>query len=202
MPAPEPGERWGVLGGVFDPVHIGHLTLARDVLRVRRLNGVLLVPTYQPPHRSELPAAAFEDRVAMLKLAVQGETALEISRIEESTPRPSYSLETVRALKHLYPGVEFSFIIGADNLCQLQTWHQWRVVLQEVKLIVGCRPGARIDDLCDLPLDRIDFVESSMVDVSSTHVRNRIKGGVTREQLATLVPGEVADYILQRKLYR
>lgn len=202
MPAPEPGERWGVLGGVFDPVHIGHLTLAKDVLRIGNLNGVLFVPTFQPPHRSQQPAAGFQDRVAMLRLALVGFPGLEISRIEEAMPRPSYTLQTVKALKQAHPSVEFMFIIGADNLSQLQTWHKWTDILREVRLVVGCRPGAIIGDLSAFPSGRIDLVETSEVDLSSTLVRERVRSGATREELVTIVPAQVADFILQRKLYR
>ncbi|MCX6834633.1 MAG: nicotinate-nucleotide adenylyltransferase [candidate division Zixibacteria bacterium] len=202
MPAPEPGERWGILGGVFDPVHFGHLTLARDVLGISNLNGVLLVPTCQPPHRSQQPAADFEDRIAMLRLALVGRRGLEISRIEDATPRPSYTLQTVKALKQAHPAVEFMFIIGADNLSQLQTWHKWTDILREVRLVVGCRPGASIGDLSAFPSGRIDLVETSEVDLSSTLVRERVKCGATREELVTMVPAQVADFILQRKLYQ
>jgi nicotinate-nucleotide adenylyltransferase len=202
MPAPEPGERWGILGGVFDPVHIGHLTLARDVLRISNLSGVLLVPTCQPPHRSQRPVADFEDRIAMLRLALVGHPGLEISRIEDTTPRPSYTLQTVTALKQAHPSVEFMFIMGADNLCQLQTWHRWEDVLREVRLIVGCRPGASIGDLSAFPPGRIDLVETSEVDVSSTLIRERVKCGATREELVTMVTAQVADFIMKRKLYQ
>jgi nicotinate-nucleotide adenylyltransferase len=202
MPAPEPGERWGILGGAFDPVHVGHLTLAREVLERGRLDGVLLVPTLDPPHRPQQPAACFEDRVTMLRLALAGETKLDISRIEEATSRPSYTLETVRALRERYPSVEFVFIVGADIVSQLKTWHCWQQVLSEIRLIVGYRPGADLRDLSTFPPGRVDLVETSEVDLSSTLVRERVKGGATREQLVTMVPAQVADFILQRRLYQ
>jgi nicotinate-nucleotide adenylyltransferase len=202
MPAPEPGESWGILGGVFDPVHCGHLALATDVQATRRLDGVLFVPTFEPPHRSAPPAAEYADRIEMLKLAVQDQTGFEISRIEETTSRPSYTLETVRALKTAHPGVEFSFIVGADNLGQLKTWREWEKILDEVRLLVGCRPGATVKELSALPAGRIDIVETSLVDLSSTYVRSRVKQGVPFDELAKMVPQAVATYILQRELYR
>ena len=201
MPAPEPGERWGILGGVFDPVHIGHLTLAREVRERGGLDGVLLVPTLDPPHRPQQPAAGFDDRVTMLELALTGETAMEVSRIEETTARPSYTLETVRALREQYPSVEFVFIVGADIVSQFKTWHCWEQVLREIRLVVGHRPGADLSDLSTFPPGCVDLVETSEVDLSSTLVRERIRSSVTREQLVTMVPASVADFILQRKLY-
>jgi len=202
MPAPEPGESWGILGGVFDPVHHGHLALARDIRTARRLDGILFVPTFEPPHRSARPVAGYPDRVEMLDLALQDESGFEVSRIEEATSRPSYTLDTVRALKAAHHDVGFSFLVGADNLDQLKTWHEWRKILDEVRLLVGCRPGAAVNELPDLPADRIDLVETSLVDLSSTYVRSRIKPGLSLDELNKMVPPAVAGYILQRKLYR
>ena len=98
MPALEPGQRWGILGGMFDPVHLGHLSLAENIRTARDLDGVLLVPSYDPPHRSEQPRAPFDDRVAMLELAVGDLPGLEVSNIEALLERPGYTLLTVRAL--------------------------------------------------------------------------------------------------------
>jgi nicotinate-nucleotide adenylyltransferase len=201
MPAPEPGERWGILGGAFDPVHFGHLTITREIRNEAKLDGVLLVPTLDPPHRPQQPVVGFEDRVAMLELALKGETAMAVSRIEESTTRPSYTLDTVRALKKKHPGVEFVFIIGADIVSQFKTWHCWQDLLREITLIVGHRPGADLRELSTFPEERFKLVETTPVDLSSTQVRERIRMGSTREQLSEMVPPSVADFILNRSLY-
>jgi len=201
MPAPEPGERWGILGGAFDPVHLGHLSLAREILEKSSLDGVLLVPTLDPPHRPQQPVVGFEERVTMLELALAGEAAMAVSRIEETTSRPSYTVDTVRALKKKFPSVEFVFIIGADIVSQFKTWHCWQEVLREISLIVGIRPGADLRDLSAFPSDRFALIETTPVNLSSTVIRERIKRGITREQLVAMVPIRVADFILQRRLY-
>ncbi len=202
MPAPEPGQTWGILGGAFDPVHLGHLALAGDVLKIKALDGILLVPTFDPPHRPSEPHASFEDRLAMLDLAAADYPRFAVSRIEETTGRPSYTLDTVRALKKNHPEVGFSFLIGADNLSQLPTWHRWEAVLEEIGLLVGCRPGADLEVIAGLSRLRVDLVETSLLDISSTGVRTTVGQGTTLEALSAMVPDAVARYIMDRKLYQ
>jgi nicotinate-nucleotide adenylyltransferase len=202
MPAPSPGQRWGILGGAFDPIHLGHLTLARDVKNLRRFQGILFVPTFHPPHRPSLPKASFEDRLEMVRLALCDQPGMEVSRIEEQTGRPSFTFDTVKALKVACPGVEFELIVGADQLGQLPAWYRWRELLDEVRLVVGCRPGAPQPLLPDSVPERIIVLESSLVDLSSTQVRAGIEGGATLDELSALVPRAVAEYIMMKKLYR
>ncbi len=202
MPAPEPGQKWAILGGTFDPVHLGHIALATDILNAEQLDGVLLIPAYDPPHRDEQPRATFEDRLAMLDLVCESEPRFTVCPIEEELERPSYTLMTIGALRRKYDGVDFRFIIGADNLIQLKTWHRWDELLDEVRLLVGCRPGADMDAIKDYPEARIDIVETSMVDISSTATRRVVRGGATEDELKQLVPAPVADYIVAKGLYR
>ena len=198
MPAPEPGQKWGILGGVFDPVHLGHLALATDILGACQLDGVLLTPAFDPPHRDELPHATFADRVAMLHMAAENDPRLVVSTIEQELKRPSYTLGTVRALREKYARVDFRFIVGADNLVQLKTWHRWQELLNEVRLLVGCRPGADVSAVNDYPGASIDIVETALLDISSTAIR----AGVPDDELKRLVPPQVADYIIEKGLYR
>ncbi|MEW5796739.1 MAG: nicotinate (nicotinamide) nucleotide adenylyltransferase, partial [Candidatus Zixiibacteriota bacterium] len=151
MPAPKPGERWGILGGAFDPVHNGHLALAQNIMFLRRQSGVFLVPTVDPPHRTQLPVASFDHRLAMARLAADELDGIEVSDVEKTTPRPSYTLHTVRALRARYPGVELELTIGADQLSQLKSWYLWETLLSEIKLLVGLRPGAPVGDLSAFP---------------------------------------------------
>jgi len=202
MPAPEPGQRWGILGGAFDPIHLGHLALAHNIRRLRALYGVLFVPTFEPPHRPLPPQASFDDRVEMTRLALLSQDSLESSRIEEHTGRPSYTLNTVRALKSKHPGTEFELIIGADQLAAFSSWHRWQGLLNEVLIIVGHRPGTIVAISTDLPPERIVILETALVAVSSTEVRSRIRAGATGAELAEMVPASVADYIEAKKLYR
>jgi nicotinate-nucleotide adenylyltransferase len=202
MPAPEPGQRWGILGGAFDPIHLGHVALAQDIKRLRALDGVLLVPTFEPPHRPFPPQASFEDRVEMTRLALLGQDGLNLSRIEQSTGRPSYTLNTVRALKSEYVGTEFELIVGADQLAAFSSWHRWQELLSEVLIVVGRRPGLDITAPGELPRERIVILETALVAVSSTEVRSKIRSGATCADLAEMVPAAVAEYFEAKKLYR
>jgi nicotinate-nucleotide adenylyltransferase len=201
MPAPEPGQQWGILGGTFDPVHRGHLSLGREILKAKQLDGILLVPSYDPPHRESDPTASFEERLAMLRLAVAGDPAFAISTIEETTSRPSYTLNTVRALRNEHPGVEFFFIVGADNLSLLRTWHCWETVLQEIRLLVGTRPGANLAAADQFAAKAMELVPITEIDVSSTEIRSTIKKVATVGELCELTPRAVAEYIVERGLY-
>ena len=202
MPAPEPGERWGILGGAFDPIHLGHLALARDVKRLRPLDRILFVPTFEPPHRSVQPVASFEDRCVMTRLAIEDQADMAASRIEERTSRPSFTLDTVQALKIAHPGVEFELVIGADQLGLLSTWHCWRDLIDEVRLIVGNRPGTDITQVILLNPNRIIVLDTALMDVSSTEIRARLAAGARMDELSAMLPPGVAKYIESRNLYR
>ncbi|MBD3332756.1 nicotinate-nicotinamide nucleotide adenylyltransferase, partial [candidate division GN15 bacterium] len=111
---PEASQSWAVLGGAFDPIHFGHLNLASGALHNAHLDGVVFVPTYSAAHRAEPMTASFLERLAMTYLACEEYDSFEVSDIESELPEPSYSVHTVQALKKQYPGVYWSFLIGAD----------------------------------------------------------------------------------------
>jgi nicotinate-nucleotide adenylyltransferase len=201
MPAPEPGECWGILGGVFDPIHLGHIHLAREIRIKKNLDGILFVPACRPPHRPAEERAPFADRVAMLRLAVVDHENFEVSAIEEDAGLSGFTLDTVRELRASYPDVSFCFLIGADNLGSFMTWHQWRQLLKEITLLVGSRPGSDPAIVKDLPEDAVELVDTGLNDVSSTVVRSVIRQGTDIEKLGRLVPRPVAEYVLENKLY-
>ena len=202
MPAPEPGQSWGILGGIFDPVHLGHIRLADDIQKAGRLDGVLFVPSFDPPHRQNQQRAPFEDRVAMLQLAVVDHCGLEVSDIEHRIDRPGYTLNTIRALKKDHAGVVFQLVIGADNLHSFRTWYRWEQILEEVKLLVGSRPGTGSEGVQGIRPDRMELLSTGLVDVSSTMVRARARENVGIDELSNLVPRPVAEYIVRNELYR
>ncbi len=202
MPAPEPGQRWGILGGVFDPVHRGHVSLAEDISKGRRLDGVLFVPSYRPPHRLEESRAPFEDRLSMLRLALADHPRFITSTIEQESDEPGYTYNTVRALKQRHPGVAFSFLIGADNAESFRTWYKWEKILEEVVLLVGYRPGADVQAVKSFPSGRMELVETGEYDLSSTRIRECVLQGVSARDLKVMVPDDVAEYILKNELYR
>lgn len=193
---------WAILGGTFDPVHRGHLTLARDVLSMKMLDGLLLVPAYHPPHKPKNCFASYEDRVTMLKLAVENYNYFAVSRIEEELSGSGFTLHTVRALKKKYPAAGFYFLIGADNIEAIKEWYKPEEIIGEIKIIAGTRPGYRPDLATHELAVKIEYMTTTPVDISSSKIREKVKRGIERTELIKLVPEKVADYILRKKLYQ
>lgn len=202
MPAPEPGENWGIFGGLFDPVHLGHINLALEICHLKHLDGVLLVPAFKPQHRKQQAEASFDHRMKMLSLAVADHSELQVSQIEKDAKLSGYSLDMARALRGAHPGVTFYFLIGSDNLGRLKKWHRWQQLLQEVPLLIGGRPGADIEINHDLPSDRVECLTIKQMDLSSTRVRAAISNDISLPKLSEMVPPTVATYIIEQELYR
>jgi nicotinate-nucleotide adenylyltransferase len=198
---PELVGSWGILGGVFDPVHRGHLTLASDVYVACDLEGVLFVPAYAPPHK-EQQSASYENRCAMVLLAIATYPMFRASTVEKEMDAPSYSLNTVRELKSRFPAVQFSFIVGDDVPFELDNWHRPEELLQEVPLIVGSRSSEQPENANRFESKRISYIETSIVKLSSTEIRRRIHDGITPAELSGMVGEAVASYIEERRLYR
>ena len=207
MPAPEPGERWGILGGAFDPVHNGHLALAQNIKQLRRLDGILLVPTVDPPHRTQSPVAPYRDRFTMTQLAAAKLMGLEVSGIEETTGRPSYTLETVRHFHRQFPQIQLYWLIGADSLSELVGWYHIEQLADECQIVTAARPGYNPRELQTLKsilsesqIQRLrqNILETPQVDISATRIRRRIQNN---QSISYLTPSAVIDYIKHRNLY-
>jgi nicotinate-nucleotide adenylyltransferase len=184
-----------IFGGTFDPIHEGHLALARAAAARFGLDRILLVPAARPPHKSGVTHAPYADRVAMAELAVAGEPRFEVSRLEEHTER-SYSIYTIDKVRAtLAPGDLLYFLIGADAFDELQTWHRWRDVVRDVRFLVVSRPGHPYEAPPGAQFDRIDDLE---VPISSSEIRRAIAAG---EHPAGL-PGAVLTYAESKGLYR
>ena len=194
----------GLLGGTFNPVHEGHLSIAREALRLFALDAVWFIPCAVPPHKPAHDLAANEDRLAMLRLALAGEPRFAALSIEFDRPGKSYTVDTVRALQALHPGDGFVFIIGADTLPELHTWHQPLELLSLVRIVTLARPGF-VPDAVALQLPPpwparllADLRTGDPLDVSSRDVRAKIAAG----QPLSLVPEPVQRYIQEHNLYR
>ncbi len=201
MPVPDAGEKWGIFGGAFDPVHNGHLTLAREILHAVGLNGILFVPSFVPPRKHQGCVATFVARFEMLRLAISDEPRFSLSDIETERKEPGYTLYTVRSLKKRYPTTALSFIIGADLLNELETWFEAMEIVKEVPIIAGSRPGAALELPSSLPVGAITLVPTKPVDLASHIIRARVASGVALEELATMTSMPVAQYILSEGLY-
>jgi len=197
----------GVLGGSFNPVHIGHLVLAEEVRATLHLDRVLFVPAHQPPHKSAPEMPSGQHRLRMVQLAIEGNPHFEASDVELQRKGVSFTYHTMQALRELYPGDEFSFILGADSLPELPSWYRIRELAQLCKFAVGSRPGFTLNwEPLEkvLPSDTVmemrhRVVLSTMIGVSSTEIRNRLSRNFT---IKYLVPAAVEEYIRKHGLYK
>jgi nicotinate-nucleotide adenylyltransferase len=184
-----------IFGGTFDPIHLAHLTMAREAMNRFGLSRVLFVPAAHPPHKASSTYADYEDRFRMVELACQGEPRFEPSRLEAGEGR-SYTIRTIEKVRTgLGPEDELYFLIGADAFDEIQTWHRWKDVMAQVEFIVGTRPGHRYTAPPGAKVHRLD---SLALPVSSSELRGRLAQSESPEQ----IPGSVLRYIRERGLYR
>ena len=187
--------RIALFGGTFDPVHNGHLTMAREAVRRCALDRILLIPAGRPPHKSAGPYASYEDRLRMVELACEGEQRLEPSRLEEGE-RKSYTIDTITKVRErVSPGDQLYFLIGADAFADIETWHRWREVVSAVEFIVVSRPHRHYEVPPEVRAQTLDDLE---VATSSSDIRTRIARG----DYDIDVPAAVLEYIKRRELYR
>ena len=190
--------RIGILGGTFYPIHEGHLALARAALNQLRLNRLIFIPAFHHPlEQKEHATVAFPKvRFQMIKLAIQGESKFEVSDCEIKRKGISYTVDTLRELRHQYPKpYELFFVTGGDWGKNLNQWKNIETIFSLAHFVVAKRPGF---DTANLPKN-VEFLDFIPLDISSTEIRNRLRTGVS---VAPLIPKEVLDYILKHKLYR
>jgi nicotinate-nucleotide adenylyltransferase len=186
--------RLAIFGGTFDPIHNGHLAIARAAAEQFHLDRLLFVPAAHPPHKRGGTHAPFADRLAMIELAIAGDPRFEASRLEEFTER-SYSIDTIEQVRStLGAGDELYFLIGADAFAEVRTWHRWQDVARAVVFIVVSRPGATYEVPESFRALRIDSVT---LPVSSSDIRRTLAAGGRPDVL----PPPVFDYVLAHKLY-
>ena len=183
-----------IFGGTFDPIHEGHLALAREAVTRFQLDRVLFVPAAHPPHKEGVTHAPYADRVRMAELACEGDARFQVSRIEEDTAR-SYSIVTIEKMRaRLAPGDCLYFLIGADAFAEIRTWHRWRDVASGVRFLVVSRPGHFYQPPPGVEFDRIDDIE---VAISSSEIRRAL----ARSQSPAGLPAAVLDYAVSHGLY-
>jgi nicotinate-nucleotide adenylyltransferase len=190
--------RIGLFGGTFDPPHHAHLALAHAALAALSLHEVRWVPTGQPWQKAR-PITAAVHRVAMVELAIAGEPRFRLERIEVERGGPSYMIDTVQALAAREPQRRWVLLIGHDQYARLHTWHRWRELLAMVTLAVANRPGVPALPAPEVAAVPHRVVPLPMLDIAATDIRARVAAG---EDVAALVPAEVAGYIARHGLYR
>ena len=187
--------RIGILGGTFDPVHNGHIYLAEKACAKLRLDKIIFIPSYLPPHKKSVKVTSARHRFNMLKLAISGNKKFRISGMEIKRKGRSYSVETLRRLRKRYgAAAELFFITGSDSLKELDKWKNLNEILRLCKFVVVGRPGFKAKRI---PAGFI-YLKINAKDISATNIRNRIKTG---RSLAGIVPQKTADYIYRNKLY-
>lgn len=195
-----PARRVGVFGGTFDPPHLGHLVAAGEAAYRCRLDEVVFVPTgdpWQKQHRNVTDAAA---RLEMTRSAVESDPLFRVSTCDIDRDGPTYAVDTVADVRAEYDGdVDLHFIIGADSLENLHTWHRVEELSKAVKFIALNRPGhsrSQVDTSFGV---EVEFIDMPAVDLSSTECRERVRAG---EPIRYLVADRVAAYIGEHALYR
>jgi nicotinate-nucleotide adenylyltransferase len=185
----------GLLGGSFDPIHVGHLIVGRAVAEALGLEELRFMPTGEQPLKRGRHAAGAAHRVAMVAAAVGDEPRLALERLEADRPGVSYTVDTLRALRAREPDREFVVLLGADAAADLDQWHEAAALPGLARLVAFARPGAPRPSHALLH----QVVEAPAVEISSTAIRGRVAAG---RSIRYLVPDAVAEYIATHGLYR
>ena len=211
----------GILGGTFDPIHIGHLRCAQEILEIFELEKIIFVPASHPPLKTRRDIIPFDHRIEMIRLAAEGNLLFDVSDIEERREGISYSIETVKYfLKKYGEDLKLYFILGQDAFQKIEMWKNLEELLSLCNFVVMTRPGYSVKRLGEiLPADfasqfryngdtdefkgpagsSIFFREVTLLGVSSTDIRNKVRGG---KSIRYIVPESVCDYISEHLLYR
>jgi nicotinate-nucleotide adenylyltransferase len=194
----------GVLGGAFNPPHIGHLVLAQEAASQLGLSAVLLVPAGEAPHKRIEPEPGRDVRLAMARLAAATDPTLEASDVETSREGPSFTFRTLELLSDARPNDELVFLMGADVAASLESWRDPQRLLELARLGIAARPGNVLDE-AEAALERLggneraEIVKMPEIGVSSTGIRRRVAAG---RPIRHLVPDAIVDFIDERGLYR
>ncbi len=205
----------GLLGGTFDPVHIGHLHVAKSLLKELPFDEIRLLPCYKPVHRPE-PKASPEERLAMLKLACKNLEKITVDEHEIKRAGNSYMIDTLRELTHENPQHHFCLILGKDAFDGFHLWHQWENILNYCHLVIVTRPNTSIEypdilksfiqqfstpDITDFiksPSGKIFFCSIPPLDISATQLRSQL---AQKNYDTNIIPAAICNYIQVHKLY-
>ncbi len=191
--------RVGIFGGTFDPIHVGHLVVAEQARDRLALDRVVFVPARVPPHKPGASAGA-EHRFRMTCLAVEDNPGFAVSDLELRREGPSYTVDTLRALRADEPGdARHYLLLGADSARDLEQWKDVDALLEDSTVVVLGRPGVEQDDLPPRVGSRATFLPTPLLEISSTEIRRLVRDGGT---VRYLVPVRVEEYIRSEGLYR
>jgi len=183
----------GILGGSFDPIHNGHLYIAKKAKELLQLDKVIFVPAARPPHKENQTLTNNNYRLEMITLGIENYPDFIISNIELIRAGKNYTVDTIPILQQLYPNSEFYLIIGADMANDIKNWHRADELLQMVMPVTFERPGYTITN------NDVKVLSADLIDVSSTKIRDKVRRD---EDISGLVPETVAEFIKDRRLYK
>jgi nicotinate-nucleotide adenylyltransferase len=197
-------EKIGIMGGTFNPIHIGHLIAAQEVLIKMNMDKIIFIPTGNPPHKNKREVISAIDRYEMVKLAIKSNDGFEISDIETKRAGQTYSYDTLTELHNMYYETQFYFIIGFDTLKEMDTWKRVSDVCSMTKFIVVNRGNTYKEIEEEILINEkkyecnFSLVEIPDIKISSTDIRDRVKNN---KSIKYLVTSEVERYIKQKGLY-
>ncbi|HKM57598.1 MAG TPA: nicotinate-nucleotide adenylyltransferase [Chthoniobacterales bacterium] len=183
--------RLGLYGGSFDPIHHGHLILARQALEDLSLDRVIFIPAAESPFKPNHTNTSAKDRIAMVQLAIEGEPTFSVDPLEIERESPSYTIDTARTYRDRHPDEELFFLVGEDHLATLPRWNEFEELDRLVRFVILSRS--------DEPLKAKYPVVHRRFDLSATEIRNRVANDLS---ISYLVPERVLRYIEKKKLYR
>ena len=212
-------KRLGILGGTFDPIHLGHLRSAVEIGQALNMDKIYLIPSASPPHKTKVPISPFHQRLAMARLGAGDSSLLEATDLEGKRPGPSYSIETLRQLQKIFQGeFEFFFLMGADAFLEIKSWREYPALFEYANFVIMKRPGVpshRLEALLQslepalkrgrekniyatAGRKKLIFMSTAMMDISSTRIRKLVSEG---KSIRFLVPESVRQYIMREGLY-
>lgn len=193
----------GIFGGAFNPVHNGHVNLAKEAIEQLKLRRLLIIPTFESPHKAT-KLLSFDTRMEMCRLAfgdISDKCEVTVSDIERQMGGVSYTINTIRELAGQCPEAQFYLLIGGDMLFSFREWYKYESILKESKVCAVARGGDNFTDMLEFAAEmgRVKVLPTNVVDVSSTEIRGKLAAG---KDISELVPQNVAEYIAANDLYR
>ena len=193
-------KRLGIMGGIFDPIHCGHLFAAEEARVEFKLDEVIFVACRHPAHKRENDISDPEDRYLMTVLATSNNQFFKVSKVELNRPGPSYSIDTIKEfLKKYHHGVKIFFITGADAFLEVDSWYKSEELTKLCQFVAATRPGYDLNKLDKKFKKIIKIIELPALAISSTDIRRRAR---EEKSIKYLLPQEVEEYIYKKRLYR
>lgn len=188
----------GLLGGSFDPVHNGHLSIAQSFLQSKYISELWILLAPDPPHKTH-SLSPYEIRLRMLEVAFKEMDNVCVNEIEKKLPYPSYTVQTVKHLREEHPDNNFFLCIGEDSAISFTDWYRWQDILECCELLIAKRPDTKNSELHEMVAKKSHFVSHQPVDISSTKIRNRVMRG---KDVSAMLPPGTEEIIEKEGLYK